>query len=139
MCPHAIPLNRFVLLTLSRSIDYATDSQIQDTIRELTSTIITIAHRLQTICDYDKVLVLDKGSVIEYAHPWELMQKKDGSFRSMCDSSGEYELLAKAAKKAWKAKHELVDVDEDDEDKKDDGDNTSRKGSSKDGAAAPSA
>ncbi|KAJ4288261.1 Transporter of the ATP-binding cassette (ABC) [Collariella sp. IMI 366227] len=42
------------------SIDYATDSAIQETIRELTSTIITIAHRLQTIVDYDKVLVLDK-------------------------------------------------------------------------------
>ena len=50
------------------SIDYNTDSKIQETIRELKSTIITIAHRLQTIVDYDKVLVLDKGRVVEYGH-----------------------------------------------------------------------
>lgn len=98
------------------SIDYATDSKIQETIRELTSTTITIAHRLQTIVDYDKVLVLDKGEIVEYGHPWELIKNREGSFRSMCDMSGDYDVLAKAAKKAWKEKHELVDV-EDDSDK----------------------
>ena len=92
------------------SIDYATDAAIQGTIRELTSTIITIAHRLQTVVDYDKVLVLDKGSVVEYGHPWELMQKAGGSFKGMCETSGDYDALAKAAKKAFKAK-QLVDVD----------------------------
>lgn len=96
------------------SIDYATDAKIQETIRELTSTIITIAHRLQTIVDYDKVLVLDKGQVVEYAHPWELMRKKDSMFRSMCEMSGDYEVLAKLSKKAWQAK-QLVDVDEEDD------------------------
>lgn len=96
------------------SIDYATDSKIQETIRELeNSTIITIAHRLQTIVDYDKVLVLDKGEIVEYGHPWELMKMKDGSFKSMCDMSGDWDVLEKQAKKAWKGKHELVDVDED--------------------------
>jgi len=96
------------------SIDYATDAAIQETIRELRSTIITIAHRLQTVVDYDKVLVLDKGSVVEYGHPWELMQKVDGSFKSMCEMSGDYDGLAKAAKKAFKAT-QLVDVDDDEE------------------------
>ncbi|KXX76621.1 ATP-dependent bile acid permease [Madurella mycetomatis] len=95
------------------SIDYATDSAIQETIRELTSTIITIAHRLQTIVDYDKVLVLDKGQIVEYGHPWELMKKAGGSFRGMCEMSGDYNTLAVAAKKAYKAK-QLVDVDEED-------------------------
>lgn len=94
------------------SIDYATDSKIQETIRELeSSTIITIAHRLQTIVDYDKVLVLDKGSLVEFGHPWELMKTKDGQFKSMCETSGDWEVLEKAAKKAWKGRHELVDVD----------------------------
>ncbi|KAF4466595.1 hypothetical protein FALBO_6522 [Fusarium albosuccineum] len=92
------------------SIDYATDSKIQETIRELTGTVITIAHRLATIVDYDKVLVLDKGQVMEYAHPWELINKKDGTFRSMCEMSGELEVLLKAAKKKWDAGR-LVDVD----------------------------
>lgn len=95
------------------SIDYATDSKIQETIRELeNSTIITIAHRLQTIVDYDKVLVLDKGCVAEFGHPWELMEIKDGQFKGMCEMSGDWDILEKAAKKAWKGKHELVDVDE---------------------------
>ncbi|OAA58984.1 ABC bile acid transporter [Niveomyces insectorum RCEF 264] len=92
------------------SIDYATDSKIQETIREMTSTIITIAHRLQTIADYDKVLVLDRGTLVEYGHPWELMKKTDGVFRSMCDMSGDYETLAKVAKKAYQDKN-LMDID----------------------------
>ncbi|CAK7266136.1 Transporter of the ATP-binding cassette (ABC) [Sporothrix epigloea] len=93
------------------SIDYATDSKIQETLRELTSTIVTIAHRLQTIVDYDKVLVLDRGQLVEYDHPWELMKKKDGVFRSMCDMSGDYEALAKVAKKAYQDKN-LMDVED---------------------------
>lgn len=94
------------------SIDYATDSKIQGTIRELeNSTIITVAHRLQTIVDYDKVLVLDKGSIVEFDHPWELMKKEDGQFKSMCEMSGDWDVLEKQAKKAWKSKHELVDVE----------------------------
>jgi len=90
------------------SIDYATDSKIQETIRELTSTTITIAHRLATIVDYDKVLVLDHGAVVEYDHPHTLLQNEDGHFRSMCAMSGDLDTLVKAAKKAWDAK-KLVD------------------------------
>jgi ABC-type multidrug transport system ATPase subunit len=99
------------------SIDYATDTAIQQTIRELAhgSTIITIAHRLQTIADYDKVLVLDKGRLVEYAHPWELMRKPGGQFRGMCESSGDYAVLAAAAKRAWQGRR-LVDVGDEDED-----------------------
>jgi ABC-type multidrug transport system fused ATPase/permease subunit len=87
------------------SIDYSTDSRIQETIRELKSTTITIAHRLQTIVDYDKVLVLDKGRVVEYGHPHELLKKegKDAVFKGMCEMSGDFEILQKAAKKAWEA------------------------------------
>lgn len=92
------------------SIDYNTDNKIQDTIRELQSTIITIAHRLQTIVDYDKVLVLDKGEVVEYGHPHLLLKKegKDAIFKSMCEMSGDMEGLVKTAKKAFEAKR-LVD------------------------------
>ncbi|RDL35361.1 ABC transporter transmembrane region [Venustampulla echinocandica] len=92
------------------SIDYNTDSKIQETIRELKSTIITIAHRLQTIVDYDKVLVLDKGQVVEYGHPHELLKKEgpEATFKGMCEMSGDLEALQKAAKKAWDAK-KLID------------------------------
>ncbi|KAH0497916.1 hypothetical protein TgHK011_005198 [Trichoderma gracile] len=83
------------------SIDYNTDSKIQKTIRELTGTVITIAHRLQTIVDYDKVLVLDKGEVVEFDHPWKLINQKDGTFRSMCQTSGDMDTLMLAAMKKW--------------------------------------
>jgi len=91
------------------SIDYATDAKIQETLRELRdSTIITIAHRLQTIIDYDKVLVLDQGRVIEYDHPWTLINKTDGLFRGMCENSGNMDVLLDGAKRAWASKR-LVD------------------------------
>ncbi|KAL8947107.1 MAG: hypothetical protein Q9222_006574 [Ikaeria aurantiellina] len=92
------------------SIDYATDSKIQETLREVKgSTIITIAHRLQTIIDYDKVLVLDKGQVVEYDAPWELIARDDGVFKGMCEMSGDLEVLTEEANKAGKKK-KLIDV-----------------------------
>ncbi|KAK2616981.1 Transporter of the ATP-binding cassette (ABC) [Conoideocrella luteorostrata] len=91
------------------SIDYNTDSKIQETIRELTGTVITIAHRLATIVDYDKVLVLDHGEVKQYGHPWELISDEEGQFYSMCEMSGELDVLVKTAKKKWDD-DKLVDV-----------------------------
>ena len=92
------------------SIDYATDAKIQDTLREVKgSTIITIAHRLQTIVDYDKVLVLDKGKVVEYDTPWELIEREYGIFRGMCEMSGDLEGLLEGARAAANKK-KLIDV-----------------------------
>ncbi len=60
---------------------YATDAKVQDTLREFKgSTIITIAHRLQTIVDHDKVLVLEKGELARFGPPWELIAKENGIF-----------------------------------------------------------
>lgn len=115
------------------SIDYSTDNKIQETIRELESTIITIAHRLQTIVDYDKVLVLDKGEVVEFGHPHELLKKEDGTFRSMCETSGEIVALKKAARKAFN-KGRLVDLESEDEAEK--SKTASKAGSSKEGSQA---
>ncbi|CAI6333286.1 unnamed protein product [Periconia digitata] len=86
------------------SIDYATDAKIQETIREIKNTTITIAHRLQTIIDYDKVLVLDQGEVIEFGDPFDLVSKDGGSFRGMCEMSGELDALVVEAKKAHDAR-----------------------------------
>ncbi|KAF2128447.1 hypothetical protein P153DRAFT_318274 [Dothidotthia symphoricarpi CBS 119687] len=86
------------------SIDYATDSKIQDTIRLIKNTTITIAHRLQTIIDYDKVLVLDKGSVIEYGDPYDLIRQDGGSFKAMCETTGELDALTKTAEEAHNAR-----------------------------------
>lgn len=91
------------------SIDYTTDTKIQATIRELQSTTITIAHRLNSIIYYDKVLVLDQGEVREYDHPYNLLCKKDSIFREMCESSGEITLLEEMAKKAYMGTDTLVE------------------------------
>ena len=93
------------------SIDYATDAKIQETIREIKNTTITIAHRLQTIIDYDKVLVLDKGEVVEFGDPWDLVRKEEGVFRGMCKMSGELETLENEAKKAWEGKRLVEGVE----------------------------
>jgi ABC-type multidrug transport system fused ATPase/permease subunit len=57
-----------ILDEATASVDHATDERIQQTLRSefKESTLITIAHRLRTIMDYDKVLVLDEGKVVEY-------------------------------------------------------------------------
>ncbi|CAG8569610.1 26962_t:CDS:10 [Dentiscutata erythropus] len=82
------------------SIDFKTDHLIQATIREefKDHTVITIAHRLRTVADYDRILVMDSGNVIEFDIPYLLMQKSDGVFRKMCKSSGEFAELMEIAK-----------------------------------------
>lgn len=86
------------------AIDYKTDSKIQQTIRLLDSTILTIAHRLQTVADYDRIVVLDQGVVKEFGTPYELMQQDDGIFKDMCMSSGEFPVLLEMAKKVAELK-----------------------------------
>jgi len=77
------------------SVDFETDLKIQTTIREemADSTIITIAHRIRTIADFDRVLVMNAGEIAEYDKPLTLMQKDDGLFRSMCERSTEFDAL----------------------------------------------
>lgn len=57
-----------ILDEATASVDHATDERIQHALRTefQESTLITIAHRLRTIMDYDKILVLDEGKVAEY-------------------------------------------------------------------------
>ncbi|KAJ2402174.1 hypothetical protein GGI23_000900 [Coemansia sp. RSA 2559] len=86
------------------SVDFDTDERIQRTIcgpEFANSTLFCIAHRLRTIIDYDKVLVLDKGKVAEFDTPQNLLQNENGIFRSMCEKTGEFKhLLAAAASKS---------------------------------------
>ena len=88
------------------SIDYKSDTMIQQTIRQefSNSTILTIAHRLRTIIDYDKILVMDAGQVVEYDNPYVLIANKESLFYSMCENSGELDSLLLAAKQAFEAK-----------------------------------
>lgn len=78
-----------ILDEATSSTDSETDAAIQTAIREMRdSIVITVAHRLQTVLDYDKVLVLSQGRVLEYGPPAELFAKADGEFRKMCEASG---------------------------------------------------
>lgn len=85
------------------SIDYQSDAMIQQTIREefAGSTILTIAHRLRSIIDYDKILVMDAGKVVEYEDPYALIANKETLFYSMCENSGELDVLTKLAKESY--------------------------------------
>ncbi|RLN15335.1 hypothetical protein BBJ28_00002983 [Nothophytophthora sp. Chile5] len=67
------------------SMDHATDALIQASIREefASSTVLTIAHRVETILDYDKILVLKQGRVAEFGTPAELRSKPKGEFAGM--------------------------------------------------------
>ena len=69
------------------NVDFMTDRQIQEVIRDKfkDSTVITIAHRLNTIMDYDKVLVLDGGRVVEFDKP-DVLMRKGGLFAEMIRS-----------------------------------------------------
>ena len=87
--------NKIIFLDeATASVDNDTDAKIQTTIRTefADRTIVCIAHRLRTVIDYDKILVLDKGKVLEFGTPLELINL-NGTFRSMCEETGEYEEL----------------------------------------------
>lgn len=52
------------------------------------TTLLTIAHRLNTIMDYDRVLVMDAGQAAEYGSPVELLAREDGIFTELVDATG---------------------------------------------------
>lgn len=72
------------------SVDYETDQAIQTTIREAFKfcTIITIAHRVNTILDSDKILVMENGTVGEFDSPQTLLADKGSLFSAIVGHSG---------------------------------------------------
>lgn len=70
--------NFLILDEATSNIDHTTDSIIQDLIRKefVGKTIIVVAHRLQTILDFDQILVLAKGQTVEKGTAKELYDKK---------------------------------------------------------------
>ncbi|KAI8576229.1 hypothetical protein K450DRAFT_192932 [Umbelopsis ramanniana AG] len=90
------------------SVDFRTDEKIQRTIAQefKDCTILCIAHRLLTVVEYDRILVLDQGQVVEFANPYELLRNKDSKFYQICKNSGEFRRLMNMAK----LKHQLIDI-----------------------------
>ncbi|KAL8228774.1 hypothetical protein R6Q57_013674 [Mikania cordata] len=79
-----------VLDEATAAVDVRTDALIQKTIREefKSCTMIIIAHRLNTIIDCDRILLLDAGQVVEYDAPVKLLQDEHTAFSKMVQSTG---------------------------------------------------
>ncbi|KAJ8001994.1 hypothetical protein DPEC_G00175190 [Dallia pectoralis] len=73
------------------SVDQKTDKLLQQTIREKfrDKTVLTIAHRINTIMDSDRVLVMHSGKVVEYDSPAALCQREDSVFCRLVGGRGE--------------------------------------------------
>ncbi|ESP02879.1 hypothetical protein LOTGIDRAFT_110718, partial [Lottia gigantea] len=79
-----------VLDEATAAVDYETDSLIQKTVRESFKdcTIITIAHRLNTILDYDRIIVMDDGRIVEFDKPNVLLEDRTSVFYGMAREAG---------------------------------------------------
>ncbi|XP_026324288.1 probable multidrug resistance-associated protein lethal(2)03659 [Hyposmocoma kahamanoa] len=102
--------NRLLVLDeATANVDPHTDTLIQKAIRNkfVDCTVLTIAHRLHTVMDSDKVLVMDAGRMVELDHPHILLQKSDGVLRSMVDQTGRQmaETLHNIARQAYEQKY----------------------------------
>jgi ATP-binding cassette subfamily C (CFTR/MRP) protein 4 len=71
-----------VLDEATANVDLETDELIQSSIRKRfkNCTVLTIAHRLNTVIDSDKILVMDEGLVVEFGPPHQLLQNREGFF-----------------------------------------------------------
>ncbi|KAF8941210.1 hypothetical protein BGZ47_007463 [Haplosporangium gracile] len=80
-----------ILDEATAAVDMETDELIQKTIRSefADRTILTIAHRIKTVMDSDKILVLDQGRLKEFASPKELLEKKESLFYQLAEQAGE--------------------------------------------------
>uniref|UniRef100_A0A8D3BPW0 Multidrug resistance-associated protein 4 n=1 Tax=Scophthalmus maximus TaxID=52904 RepID=A0A8D3BPW0_SCOMX len=86
--------NRILIIDeATANVDPRTDGLIQQTIRDKFQecTVLTIAHRLNTIIDCDRILVLDAGRIRECDEPYVLLQNQDGIFYQMVQQTGRAE------------------------------------------------
>ena len=79
-----------ILDEATANVDVDTDSIVQETIRTAFEdrTILTIAHRLNTIIDSDRIIVLEQGRIKEFDTPANLLKKKDSLFYALCSEGG---------------------------------------------------
>ncbi|KAJ2466863.1 Canalicular multispecific organic anion transporter 1 [Coemansia sp. RSA 2337] len=77
-----------VLDEATANVDLETDKSIQELIRKEFKgcTVLTIAHRLETIMNSDRIIVMDKGTIAEIGTPQELLEK-DGMFALLLKTS----------------------------------------------------
>jgi len=100
LCLARAILSRPRLLILDEAtsaVDMVTDGLIQRSIREefANTTLLVVAHRLSTVADFDRILVMSDGIAAEFGSPKELLSKNEGVFKGMVAQSGEQEELEK--------------------------------------------
>lgn len=93
LCLSRALLNNSKVLVLDEAtaaVDMETDRIIQETIRSefKEKTILTIAHRIDTVLDSDRIIVLDAGLVKEFDTPQNLLSNKQSIFYSLCEKGG---------------------------------------------------
>ncbi|XP_059139698.1 multidrug resistance-associated protein 1-like isoform X2 [Physella acuta] len=78
-----------ILDEATAAVDLETDFLLQNTIRKAFKdcTVLTVAHRLKTVIDYDRILVLSDGEIKEFGTPADLLSNKQGIFYSMAKES----------------------------------------------------
>uniref|UniRef100_A0A6Q2X659 Cystic fibrosis transmembrane conductance regulator n=1 Tax=Esox lucius TaxID=8010 RepID=A0A6Q2X659_ESOLU len=101
--------NRILIIDeATANVDPRTDELIQKTIRDKfrECTVLTIAHRLNTIIDNDRILVLDAGQIHEYDEPFTLLRNRKGIFFKMVQQTGRQEAvdLLHAAEQAYNSR-----------------------------------
>ncbi|KAL0958936.1 hypothetical protein HGRIS_014252 [Hohenbuehelia grisea] len=90
LCRALVKNSRIIVLDeATSSVDVETDAKIQRTVQTefASSTLLCIAHRLNTIAYYDRVLVMDNGQVAEFDTVLNLFDKDDSIFRSLCNEA----------------------------------------------------
>ncbi|EJD49749.1 P-loop containing nucleoside triphosphate hydrolase protein, partial [Auricularia subglabra TFB-10046 SS5] len=98
----AIAHRTIVLDESTASVDFDTDRKIQRAIREgfKDGIMLIIAHRLHTIIECDRIMVLDAGRVVEFDTPVALIEQKGSMFCHMCEKSESFDALYASAKNA---------------------------------------
>ena len=78
-----------VLDEATANVDYQTDRILQQVVKQelIGKTVLTITHRLATVLDYNRVMVLDKAQIVEFASPAQLMEQENSWFASLLRSS----------------------------------------------------
>ncbi|KAG9314746.1 P-loop containing nucleoside triphosphate hydrolase protein [Chiua virens] len=90
-----------ILDEATSAIDHKTDAVIQRSLRELKGvTQLVIAHRLQSVMDADRIMVLDAGRIVELDSPSHLLQQEESIFRTLVYASKDRETLLSMVKRS---------------------------------------
>ena len=81
--------NKSVADEATASCDVQTDAMVQRVIRRVfrDCTVLTVAHRIHTIADSDRILVLSEGKVVEFDAPATLLQTAGSHYRALVEES----------------------------------------------------